>query len=70
MENNKEEIKNKVLLSNAKKCDKIWILHHVCELKNKEIAVLLNTNQGHIGNEIKRYSNSPNLSEKAMKNIE
>ena len=52
----------------SKKHIKIWLLHAEL-LSNKEVAEILGTNSGHVGNAIRDYNAKPELIEaaKAMK---
>lgn len=62
-----EEKKKQILALTVKKHVKIWLLHEVCLLKNKEIGVLVDSNAGVIGNSIKSYGLEPEKIEAARK---
>jgi len=48
-----------ILALDSKKHVKMWLLHQR-GLSRKQIAALLGTNAGHVGNEIKDYQKSKN----------
>lgn len=59
-ENAELEAKKKQILElTSTKHVKVWLLHETCLLKNKEIAEILDTNQGAVGNALKMYSLQP-----------
>ena len=54
-----ETKKKQILQMTSKRHVKIWLLHELVLLKNKEIAVAMGTNQGHVGNVVRDYSAFP-----------
>jgi len=58
--------KNEILSLNSKKNIKIWLLHKA-GCSNKEIAVELKTNQGHVRNEIKSFNSHKQKQDNAIK---
>lgn len=59
-------MKEQILKLDVKKHVKIYKLHQL-GLSRREIAELLNTNQGHVGNALRDYQNNPNKVELANK---
>lgn len=57
-------MKEKILKLNSKKHVKIYKLHQL-GLSRKQIADLLGTNSGHVGNVIKDYAKNPKKAEAA-----
>lgn len=54
-----EAKKTQILQMKSKRHVKIWLLHEIVLLKNKEIAVAMGTNQGHVGNVVRDYNAFP-----------
>lgn len=66
------EAKKKLILElTSKKHVKIWLLHDICLLKNKEIVDAMGTgNVGGVGNVLKDYNEHPEKIEQARKTLE
>lgn len=62
-----EAKKNQIMGLTAKKHVKIWLLHEVCLLKNKEICDLVGSNAGAVNNALKSYQLEPHKMEEARK---
>lgn len=60
------EYKRRILALDSKKHVKIWLLHEVCLLKNKEIVAAMGTgNAGGVGNVLSDYNDHPEKMEAA-----
>lgn len=60
-----DEVQKQILGLTSHKHVKIWLLHDLCLLKNNEIAHLLSTNAGVVGNALKMYGLEPDKITKA-----
>lgn len=61
-----EAKKKQILALDSKKHVKIWLLHEVCLLKNKEIVTAMGTgNIGGVSNVLKDYNDHPEKMESA-----
>lgn len=53
-----QEKVNKILATKLKRHEQIWLLHEML-LTNKQVAAIMSTNAGHVGNSIKDYNEHP-----------
>lgn len=56
-----------ILILEAKKHVRIFLLHHVCGLRGVDIANLLSTNPGHVGRVLAEYRADPAKQAAALK---